>query len=95
MSESADWGAGPISADAAEDFARRVTTSPSDRTRIARTLHEFPIECQVRGMFFQGLVDTIGKTAGAEVSARLLSEAGVHTRFIPFVLMPHRDFYKL
>lgn len=95
VSESVDWGGSTITLDAAEQFAARIPVTPAERGRIARTLYDFPMECQVRGMFFQGLVDTVTRTADKMVCDRLLTEAGVHTRFIPFVLMPHRDFYKL
>ena len=95
VGESVDWGGGTITFDAAERFAARVPVTPAERGRIARTLYDFPMECQVRGMFFQGLVDTVTRTADRTVCDRLLTESGVHTRFIPFVLMPHRDFYKL
>ncbi|MCB9603641.1 MAG: DUF2378 family protein [Sandaracinus sp.] len=95
VGDSVDWGGSSITLDAAEHFAARVPVSPAERGRIARTLYDFPMECQVRGMFFQGLVDTISRAADRTTSDRLLTEAGVHTRFIPFVLMPHRDFYKL
>jgi uncharacterized protein (TIGR02265 family) len=92
---SFDWGSGAITSAEAEAFASHVPVSAAERHRVACILAEFPVECQVRGMFFQGLVDTITRTADRTASERLLGEAGVHTRFIPFVLMPHRDFYKL
>lgn len=90
-----DWGSSPITSADASRFAERVSVSPLDRERIRRTLADFPVACEVRGMFFQGLVDTIAKARGKEKAQALLREANVRTRFVPFTLMPHRDFYKL
>lgn len=93
--QSAEWGGEAIDPDVASAFAQRVQCDVADRERVRRTLLDFPVECRVRGMFFQGLVDTIGRGRAADRLKQLLDEAGVHSRFVPFTLMPHRDFYKL
>ncbi|MCA9640443.1 MAG: DUF2378 family protein [Polyangiaceae bacterium] len=90
-----DWGERVIDPAEAEAFAAQVEVTSRDRERIRRVLSEFPVACQVRGMFFQGLVDTIARSRTYEVAKELVKRGGVRTRFVPFSLMPHRDFYKL
>lgn len=93
--EGAEWGGLAIEPDVASAFANQIQCDAVDRERVRRTLLEFPVECRVRGMFFQGLVDTISRGRAADRVKLLLEQAGVHSRFVPFTLMPHRDFYKL
>ncbi|MEZ4228937.1 MAG: DUF2378 family protein [Polyangiaceae bacterium] len=90
-----DWGARSIEPSEADAFAAQVDVSALDRERIRKILQEFPVTCQVRGMFFQGLVDTIARARSYEAAKALVKAGGVRTRFVPFSLMPHRDFYKL
>lgn len=90
-----DWGGRAIDASEADAFAELVDVTTHDRERVRRILQEFPVACQVRGMFFQGLVDTIARSRCLEDAKALVKRGGVRTRFVPFTLMPHRDFYKL
>ncbi len=90
-----DWGARVIEASEAEAFATQMNVTSRDRERVRRVLQDFPVACQVRGMFFQGLVDTIARSRSYEEAKALVKAGGVRTRFVPFSLMPHRDFYKL
>lgn len=89
------WGARDISRDEAEAFAEALRIQPDDRRRVAETLLIFPHACQVRGMFFDGLVNVIRAERDNAMATRLMERAGVKGRAIPFGFLPHRDFYKL
>lgn len=90
-----DWGRAAISYSQARAFAEIVPTTQADRELVARTLADFPMECQCRGMFFDGLVGAIESTRGAAARQRVVELAAVPRSLVPFALRPHRDFYKL
>lgn len=89
------WGRDAISHDEAMSFARRVPSTPAHRRAIADTLHRFPVACEVRGMFFDGLTKAIESVCGPDETRRLTRAAEVPAHVSAFTLHPHRDFYKL
>lgn len=89
------WGQRDIDQTEVEAFADALPLRDSDRRAIVSTLLHFPAACQVRGMFFDGLVNVIKKERDTDTAERLMLHAGVRGRAIPFGLLPHRDFYKL
>jgi uncharacterized protein (TIGR02265 family) len=93
--EGLDWGLRAIDQSEVESFAAALPLSAADQRAIVATLFHFPSECQVRGMFFDGLVNVIKRQRDATLADQLMAHAGVRGRVIPFALLPHRDFYKL
>ncbi|MEZ4326547.1 MAG: DUF2378 family protein [Polyangiales bacterium] len=93
--EGLQWGRGEVAECEIEAFAAALPLGAADQRAIVATLSNFPSECQVRGMFFDGLVNVIKKERDADTAERLMLHAGVRARAIPFALLPHRDFYKL
>ncbi|MEC7524893.1 MAG: TIGR02265 family protein [Myxococcota bacterium] len=93
--EAGTWGRKPITMGEAASFAARVQASPREREAVAQTLFEFPLECEVRGMFFVGLVNAVASVAGHAETQRITELAEVPSSVLPFTLHPHRDFYKL
>ena len=90
-----DWGALDIGRDTAWTFAQHLRLDERDARSVAETLEYFPHQCQVRGMFFDGLVNVIKSEYSATTANELMRETGVKGRMIPFAFLPHRDFYKL
>ncbi len=93
--EGLDWGLRAIDKNEVEAFAAELPLSVADQRGIVSTLLHFPSECQVRGMFFDGLVNVIKRKQEGPLADQLMAHAGVKGRVIPFALLPHRDFYKL
>lgn len=89
------WGEREISALEVQAFAREFGPTPNARLAIASTLERFPLACQVRGMFFDGLANVIRKHLGDREANALMDRVGVPRRCVAFALYPHRDFYKL
>ncbi len=89
------WGEQPIERVEATRFAETLPVSGIDREQVVDTLARFPVACQVRGMFFDGLANVITKAQGEATTKRLLEEVGAPARRAAFGLYAHRDFYKL
>jgi uncharacterized protein (TIGR02265 family) len=89
------WGEREISVLDAQLFAEEFAPNRNARLAIATTLERFPLACQVRGMFFDGLANVIRKHLGAIATNELMDRVGVPRRCVAFALYPHRDFYKL
>ena len=89
------WGEREISAHDARLFAEEFGPTKSAQDAIAITLERFPLACQVRGMFFDGLANVIRKHLGVVETNALMDRVGVPRRCVAFALYPHRDFYKL
>ena len=89
------WGRQAITMGEAASFAAKVRASPRERDAVAQTLYDFPLECEVRGMFFVGLVNAVASVAGQPETQRITALAEVPSSVLPFTLHPHRDFYKL
>lgn len=90
-----EWGDGPITRERADAFASRVPgVTLSERAAVAHDLAAFPIECRVRGVFFEGLSRVVTKAKSTTMND-LFAIAGVSPRKVAFSLYPHRDFYRL
>lgn len=89
------WANKTITLKDAEAFAASVEVTGSGRRIVAETLAAFPVACQVRGMFFDGLVDVVVAQKGKPAAMALQEKAQVASSRVAFSLYPHRDFYKL
>jgi uncharacterized protein (TIGR02265 family) len=90
-----DWGDHPISREQADDYASRVPgISAAERAGIAKDMQSFPVECRVRGVFFEGLSRVVARDK-LTTMGDLFARAGVSPRKIAFTLYPHRDFYRI
>lgn len=94
--QATPWDRRAVSRDEALAFAQRVPSlTPEETSLVAQTMGDFPSDCQVRGLFFEGLGRVVGKSRGREGIDTLFALAGVPMRFTVFSNYPHRDFYKL
>lgn len=91
---SPSWGSQPIVLRQAQEFAARVSTSPTDQASIAKNLAAFSPEIQVRGVFFEGLARIVKQAKGEGALVQIQRSAGVPAQVIAFRHYPHRDFYK-
>jgi uncharacterized protein (TIGR02265 family) len=91
---STSWGNQPIVLKQAQDYAARVTSTPSEQAIIAKNLAAFSPEIQVRGVFFEGLARIVKQSRGEGALATLQRNAGVPDHVIAFRHYAHRDFYK-
>src|SRR5580700_4844449 len=89
------WHDERITATQANDFARLVPASRTDRDTIARNLVGFPEHIKVRGIFFEGLSRVVASAKGPDAMATMVARAGVAAKTTAFRAYPHRDFYKL
>ena len=89
------WGEREITSYDAQLFAEEFGTGREVQRGITTTLERFPLACQVRGMFFDGLANVVRKQLGERETNALMDRVGVPHRCVAFALYPHRDFYKL
>lgn len=84
-----------MSREAADAFAARIASVPSERELIAQSLYEFPSDIECRGMFFDGLLRAIRAARGQAVLEEVIELAAVPPTRVPFSHYAHRHFYKL
>jgi uncharacterized protein (TIGR02265 family) len=79
----------------AEAFAKELAVPDEEREKVVACLARFPAECKSRGMFFEGVLESVRQGQGAEEAKAVLASAGVAYRVQSFGQYPHRDFYKI
>jgi uncharacterized protein (TIGR02265 family) len=76
-------------------FAAQVASDSREQAIISHNLTTFPAAVRSRGVFFEGLVRALSETVGTNEAVKLMDEAGVIPRTVPFRFYPHREFYRL
>lgn len=78
-----------------EAFMGHLGLEGEVRTAVQRCLDTFPEGCESRGLFFEGLIETLTNELGAADTGTMCDRAGFAYRLQSFALYPHRDFYRL
>jgi uncharacterized protein (TIGR02265 family) len=89
------WGNQPITMAQATAFAQAAGIGPDDRSTVAKNLLSYPLDIEVRGLFFEGLFRILEQRLGASGVTQIRRTAGLPEHIIPFRHYTHRDFYKL
>lgn len=76
-------------------FALNLGLDESARRAVSDALSRFPDACKSRGMFANGVLESVAREHGKERAAQIRQASGYPPRISSFGLYPHRDFYRL
>lgn len=77
------------------EYASGLGLQEPDRSGVVSVLVNFPMACESRGMFADGILKAVARVRGPETAAEIQRNAGFPSRILGFRLYPHRDFYLL
>jgi len=78
-----------------DEFARSLGLQESNRRAVVETLTRFPKVCKSRGMFANGVLESVARVHGDERRDQIRENAGYPRRISSFGLYPHSDFYRV